>query len=235
MKSPGNGFGRSRTPGMSEGRTRTGFAPVQYVPSLCRKLVATIRPIPTGIRPLSQLENTVREPSNTSPSAGTRTRTVTWQDPSIVARAAGTESGLAFLQKIVSGALPSPPIAEVLGFRLLKVEAGFAVFEFEPAEFHYNPIGVVHGAMAGMLLDSAMGCSVQATLPAGVGYTTLEFKVNMVRPVTTKTGVMRAEGRVIHGGSRVATAEGKLLDRAEKIYAHATTTCLVFPMNAERT
>jgi uncharacterized protein (TIGR00369 family) len=108
------------------------------------------------------------------------------------------------------------------------------VFEFEPAEFHYNPIGVVHGAMAGMLLDSTMGCSVQSTLPAGVGYTTLEFKVNMVRPVTLKTGLMRAEGRVIHVGTRVATAEGKLIDAAGKIYAHATTTCLIFPMSGER-
>lgn len=176
----------------------------------------------------------MREPSNTSPDAETRTRTVTWDDPFITARAVGSESGLSFLLKIVDGALPPPPIAKVLGFRLVKAEEGFAAFEFEPAEFHYNPIGVVHGAMAGMLLDSAMGCGVQTTLPAGVGYTTLEFKVNMVRPVTMKTGLMRAEGRVIHSGSRVATAEGKLLDRAGKIYAHATTTCLVFPMNTER-
>jgi uncharacterized protein (TIGR00369 family) len=146
---------------------------------------------------------------------------------------AGRVGGLEFLQKIVSGELPSPPIAVLLGFRLTKAEKGFAVFEFEPAEFHYNPIGVVHGAMAGMLLDSTMGCSVQTTLPAGVGYTTLEFKVNLVRAVTTKTGPMRAEGRLIHAGSRVATAEGKLIDAAGKIYAHGTTTCLIFPMSGE--
>ena len=164
----------------------------------------------------------------------TRTRTVTWADPMIIAREAGKTSGLEFLGRMTSGELPRPPIAEVLGFRLVKVEKGFAVFEFEPAEFHYNPIGVVHGAMAGMLLDSTMGCSVQSTLPAGMGYTTLEFKVNMVRPVTLKTGLMRAEGRVIHAGARVATAEGKLIDAAGKIYAHATTTCLIFPMSGER-
>jgi uncharacterized protein (TIGR00369 family) len=159
---------------------------------------------------------------------------VTWQDPLINAKQVGRGSGLEFLQKIVDGELPPPPIAELLGFRLTKVESGRAVFEFEPAEFHYNPIGVVHGAMAGMLLDSAMGCSVHTTLPAGVGYTTLEFKVNLVRAVTMKTGLMRAEGKVIHSGSRVAAAEGRLVDAADKIYAHATTTCLIFPMNGER-
>jgi uncharacterized protein (TIGR00369 family) len=175
----------------------------------------------------------VRDPADTT-GAPSRTRTVTWQDPMIVAAQAGKLSGLEFLQKIVSGELPSPPIAMVLGFRLAKVEKGLAVFEFEPAEFHYNPIGVVHGAMAGMLLDSTMGCSVQTTLPAGMAYTTLEFKVNLVRPVTKKTGLMRAEGRLIHAGARVGTAEGKLIDAADKIYAHGTTTCLIFPMSGER-
>lgn len=170
------------------------------------------------------------EPTETGHPGG-RTRTVTWPDPFITAKAAGTASGLELLQKIVSGELPSPPIAEVLGFRLAKVERGFAMFEFEPAEFHYNPIGVVHGGVAGVLLDSAMGCSVQSTLPAGSSYTTLEFKVNLVRAVTMDTGPMRAEGRIVHVGSRMGTAEGRLLDRADKVYAHGTTTCLVFPVS----
>jgi uncharacterized protein (TIGR00369 family) len=152
----------------------------------------------------------------------------------IVASQAGKMSGLEFLGKIVSGELPPPPIAVVLGFRLAKAEKGFAVFEFEPAEFHYNPIGVVHGAMAGMLLDSTMGCSVQTTLPAGMGYTTLEFKVNLVRPITLKAGRMRAEGRLIHAGSRTATAEGRLIDDGDKVYAHGSTTCLIFPIAGER-
>jgi uncharacterized protein (TIGR00369 family) len=165
---------------------------------------------------------------------GGRSRTITWQDPQLTATHAGRISGIEFLQRIVSGEIPSPPIAQVLGFRLAQVEKGFAVFEFEPAEFHYNPIGVVHGAMAGMLLDSAMGCSVQSTLPAGVGYTTLEFKVNLVRAVTMKTGRMRAEGRLVHAGARVGTAEGRLIDDADKVYAHGTTTCLIFPMNSDR-
>jgi uncharacterized protein (TIGR00369 family) len=151
-----------------------------------------------------------------------------------IAREAGKTSGLEFLGRMTGGELPRPPIAEVLDFRLVKAETGFAVFEFEPAEFHYNPIGVVHGAMAGMLLDSAMGCSVQTTLPAGMAYTTLEFKVNLVRAVTMKTGLMRAEGRVIHTGARVATAEGKLIDVAGKIYAHGTTTCLIYPISGDR-
>jgi uncharacterized protein (TIGR00369 family) len=152
----------------------------------------------------------------------------------ISASQAGKTSGMEFLEKVRSGAVPAAPIAELLGFRLTKVEKGFAVFEFEPAEFQYNPIGVVHGAMAGMLLDSTMGCSVQSMLPAGMAYTTLEFKVNLVRAITLKTGLMRAEGRVVNVGSRVGTAEGKLIDAAGKIYAHGTTTCLIFPVSGER-
>lgn len=174
------------------------------------------------------------EASETAPKSAVRVRTATWQDPFISARQVGAESGLEFLGKVARGELPSPPIAQLLDFRLTEVAPGRAVFEFEPAEFHYNPIGVVHGAMAGMLLDSAMGCAVMTTLPAGVGYTTLEFKVNLVRAVTMKTGLMRGEGTTLHIGSRVGTAEGRLVDTAGKIYAHATTTCLIFPMNAER-
>jgi uncharacterized protein (TIGR00369 family) len=163
-----------------------------------------------------------------------RTRTARWQDPSVSAARVGVESGLQLLRKIMAGELPNAPIAELLGFRLTKVEPGHVVFEFEPAEFHYNPIGVVHGGMAGMLLDSAMGCSVHSTLPVGMAYTTLEFKVTLVRAVTAKSGPMRGEGKVIHAGSRMAAAEGRLLDAADKLYAHATTTCLIFPVGGER-
>jgi uncharacterized protein (TIGR00369 family) len=163
-----------------------------------------------------------------------RTRTVSWQDPFVIAKAAGTEAGLVLLRRLIAGEIPQPPIAELLGFRLVQVEPGFAVFEIEPAEYHYNPIGVVHGGVAGTLLDSCMGCAVHSTLPAGVGYTTLEFKVNLVRAVTMNTGLMRAEGRIVHAGARMATAEGKLVDAAGKIYAHGTTTCMIFPMNGER-
>lgn len=161
---------------------------------------------------------------------GSRIRTVAWRDPSISAKQAGGVSGIEFLRRIVSGEIPGPPIAELLGFRLAQVEPGFAVFEFEPAEYHYNPIGVVHGGVAGTLLDSAMGCSVQSTLPANTIYTTLEFKVNLVRSITMNTGPMRAEGRVVHAGKRAGTAEGRLIDRDGKIYAHASTTCMIMPL-----
>lgn len=102
------------------------------------------------------------------------------------------------------------------------------MFACEPAEYHYNPIGTVHGGLASTLLDSAMGCAVHSTLPAGAGYTTLELKVNMLRPIAVSTGRLLCEGRTVHVGGRVATAEGRLTDEAGKLYAHATTTCMLF-------
>ena len=118
-----------------------------------------------------------------------RTRTYSWDDPlDVLSRAAGM-SGLEALQLIAAGELPPPPIAETLGFGPIEVEEGRATFTIEPAEFHYNPIGVVHGGLALALLDSAMGCAVHSTLPAGVAYTTLEVKANFVRPLTSSTGL----------------------------------------------
>jgi uncharacterized protein (TIGR00369 family) len=154
-------------------------------------------------------------------------RTVQWLDPQVVAAPARSMSGLDFLRKIASGDLPSPPIAELLGLRLLSVEPSFAVFEFDPAEFMYNPLGTVHGGIVTTLLDSAMGCAVHSTLPAGVAYTTLELKVNFVRPVFERSGPMRAEGKVVHRGESIATAEGRLLNRDGELFAHATSTLLV--------
>jgi uncharacterized protein (TIGR00369 family) len=137
--------------------------------------------------------------------------------------------GLAFLQALIAGDLPAPPIAETLGFWLVEVETGRAVFAGTPEFRHYNPIGVVHGGFAATLLDSAVGCAVHSTLAKGEAYTTLELKLNLVRPLTDKTGLVRAEGRVLHRGRQMATAEGYLRDGADKLYAHATTTCMVFP------
>ena len=137
--------------------------------------------------------------------------------------------GLAFLQGIVAGTLPSPPISELLGFHLIEVEQGRAVFEGLPEYRHYNPIGTVHGGFAATLLDSALGCAIFSTLAKGEAWTTLELKFNLVRPLTKDTGPVRAEGRVIHRGRTVATSEGDLKDRAGKLYAHATTTCMIFP------
>jgi uncharacterized protein (TIGR00369 family) len=156
-----------------------------------------------------------------------RTLTVSWEDPRPLAAAARGLSGLEFLQKIAAGELPPPPIAALLNFELEELSEGRAVFAVEPKEYHYNPIGVVHGGLAATLLDSAMGCAVQSKLPAGSGYTTLEIKVNFVRAMTSETGRVRCEAKLIHLGGRTATAEGRIEDEAGKLYAHGTTTCLI--------
>jgi uncharacterized protein (TIGR00369 family) len=158
-----------------------------------------------------------------------RTLTVSWDDPMPGAKQAAGISGREYLTAMMEGRIPAPPIAKLLGFHLAEIGEGFAVFECTPGEQHYNPIGVVHGGLACTLLDSAMGCSVHTVLPAGAAYTTLEVKVNLVRAITTTSGLLRAEGRVVHAGKRMATSEGRLLDPAGKLYAHATTTCMVFP------
>ena len=156
-----------------------------------------------------------------------RSLEVTWQDPVELARVARSMAGIEFLRALRDGKLPPPPIAELLGFTLVEVEPGRAVFEVQPGERHYNPIGVVHGGLAMTLLDSAMGCSVQTQMPAGGGYTTLEAKTNLVRAITAETGLLRAIGKVVHVGKRIATAEGRLEDQAGKLYAHSSTTCIV--------
>jgi uncharacterized protein (TIGR00369 family) len=164
----------------------------------------------------------------TDPAA--RTRTVTWADPMAGLVAAAGMSGLDYMRAIQDEKLPAPPIAVTMGFRLSEIAEGRAVFVAEPGEFLYNPIGVVHGGFAMTILDSAMGVAVHTTLAAGERYTTLETKVNFVRPITVKTGAVRCEGVVIHRGGRVATAEGKLFAAdSEKLLAHGTTTCLVIP------
>lgn len=157
-----------------------------------------------------------------------RTRTYSWEDPLLGAQAALTMSGLAYMQKLAAGELPSPPIGITMNFRGMEVSKGQATFYAEPAEFHYNPIGVVHGGFHSTLLDSALGCAVHTTLEQGFGYTTLELHVNMVRALTKEVGTVRAVASVIHVGRQMATAEAKLLDAHDKLYAHATTTCLIF-------
>lgn len=162
-----------------------------------------------------------------------RTRTVTWDDPSIGAQVAPTMSGIEYLRAMAQGELPLPPIMALMGITLDTVEEGRVVFAVEPAEYHYNPIGSVHGGLAATLFDSAMACAIHSTLPAGATYTTLELKVNFLRPLTSATGRVTCEGRVIHVGGRVGTADGRLLDRAGKLYGHATTTCIIFRPAAE--
>ena len=140
--------------------------------------------------------------------------------------------GIDFLQAMIDGKVPQPPMCGTLGFRLAEVGDGFAAFEGLPEFRHYNPIGTVHGGFAATLLDSALGCAVFSTMAKGETWTTLELKFNLVRPIFKDTGPMRAEGRIIHRGRTVATSEGALKDRAGKLYAHATTTCMVFPAKA---
>ena len=156
-----------------------------------------------------------------------RSLTVNWEDP-IAAFAAGKAlAGLDYMKEMIAGRIAPPPIMRLMGFRLTQVGEGLAVFECEPGEQHYNPIGVVHGGLAMTLLDSAMGCCVHTRLPANTGYTTLEAKVNLVRAITAKTGTIRATGKVIHLGGKTATAEARLEDTAGKLYAHGTTTCII--------
>jgi uncharacterized protein (TIGR00369 family) len=138
-------------------------------------------------------------------------------------------SGIEFLRRITTGEVPQPPITKTLGFALVEVAPGFALFTMAPEFRHYNPIGSVHGGVAATLLDSCMSCSIQTHLEKGLGYTTLELKVNMVRPITVKTGPIRAEGRSLYVGRRSATAEGKIIDANGTLLAHGTTTCLIFP------
>jgi uncharacterized protein (TIGR00369 family) len=137
-------------------------------------------------------------------------------------------SGLELLRGWCEGRFPSPPIGRFLNGDLSEVEFGRVVFHGTPGEEHYNPLGIVHGGYVATLLDSCMGCAVHSALPAGQRYTTIEVKVNFVRPLTGATGRVRAEGKVINAGSRIATAEGRLTDGAGKLLAHGTTTCLIF-------
>lgn len=160
-------------------------------------------------------------------AATDRSRTYSWQDPLATAQAGRTLDGIDFLRKIIAGELPQPPIADTLGYRLLEVGEGRAVFGIEPREFHYNPIGMVHGGIACTLLDSALGCAVHTVLPAGTGYTTLEIKVNMLKAIRKDTGFLRAEARLVHAGKSTAVAEARLVDARGTLYAFATTTCMI--------
>jgi uncharacterized protein (TIGR00369 family) len=147
-------------------------------------------------------------------------------DPKLLA----SKSGLAFLQAIVRGEIPDPPITQTLDFYLLEVESGRAVFQGLPALAHYNPISTVHGGWHATLLDSAMACAVQTICEVGRAYTTLEFKIHCVRPLTEKTGPVRAEGKIVASGRRMATSEGRLFDADGKLYSHGTTTCMLFDL-----
>jgi uncharacterized protein (TIGR00369 family) len=136
-------------------------------------------------------------------------------------------SGLDYLRGILSGDFPAAPIAATLNFYPSAFEHGRAVFEGTPERYTYNPLGSVHGGWAATILDSAMGCAVHTTLPAGKGYTTVDLNVSLVRAITDRAGKLRCEANVIHQGGSIVTAEGRVTDAAGTLYAHGHTTCLV--------
>jgi uncharacterized protein (TIGR00369 family) len=137
-------------------------------------------------------------------------------------------SGLEFVRGLVDGTLPLNTIAQTLGYDVTEVESGRVVVTAEPSGHHLNPAGTVHGGLTATLLDSCMGLAIQSTLEKGVGQTTLEFKISLLRPITPETGMIRAEGIVLSRGRRVGTAEGRATDGNGRLLAHGTTTCLIF-------
>ncbi|WP_299958580.1 PaaI family thioesterase [uncultured Modestobacter sp.] len=156
-----------------------------------------------------------------------RTRTFSWGDPMQTATAARSAAGVDVLRAVVTGELPGPPIAATMGFDLVEVDEGRVVFAFEPAEYHYNPIGSVHGGVYATLLDSAAGCAVHSMLPAGVGYTSLDLTVKFLRAITLDTGRVTCEGSVTHLGGRTALAEARLRDAAGRLLATAVSSILI--------
>ncbi len=137
-------------------------------------------------------------------------------------------SGLEYMQQLLSGARPPSGMAQLMSFRLVEVSEGRAVFTVTPDERHYNGIGIAHGGLAATLLDSALGCAINTMMPAGSIFTTLEMKINYVRPMRRETGEVRCEANVLHVGGRVGTAEGRIIDASGKLYAHGTATCMLF-------
>jgi len=160
----------------------------------------------------------------------TRTRTFSWTSPAEHAALLATTGGLELLRGMAAGELPPPPIMSLIDLSGMEVEEGSVTFYLEPQEFHYNPLGTVHGGVISTLLDSAAACSLHSTLPAGVGYTSLDLMTRFIKPVTVDSGVLRCEGAIISRGRRTAVAESHLYDESGKLLAHATSTCLIFDL-----
>src|SRR5882762_6659931 len=156
------------------------------------------------------------------------TQTVAEELPSVRTEARSIMSGLEYMRKIMTGELPPSGMVQLLNLKLVEVSKGRAVFTVQPDERHYNGLGIAHGGLAATLLDSALGCAINAMMPAGKVFTTLEMKINYVRPITRERGELRCEAKMIHVGGRVATAEGRIIDEDGKLYAHGTATCMLF-------
>lgn len=159
-----------------------------------------------------------------------RSRTFSWSDPSVNAAHVGRRSGLALLRAMNDGELPAPPVLEMLGVDGFEVDEGRVTVFLTPQEFHYNPLGTVHGGVLATVLDTATGCAVHSTLPAGAGYTTVDLTTKFLRPVTLASGRLRCEGTVLSRGRRTALAQATVTDAAGRLAAHATSTCLLLDL-----
>ena len=162
-----------------------------------------------------------------------RSRTFSWVNPHPALDVVRRVSGLEYTRMVMRGEASPAPVCELVGFRFTLAEPGMIDLEFEPAEYHYNVVGSVHGGIICILLDSAMSIAVHTMLPADYGFATLQLNTHFVRPIAVRTGPMRCEGRVTHGGTRIATAEGRLVDMSGKLHAHGTATCMTFPLGAD--
>jgi uncharacterized protein (TIGR00369 family) len=156
------------------------------------------------------------------------TRTVKEESSSDKTEARRRMSGLEYMRKLMAGEVSSSGMAQLMNFKLTEVSEGYAVFSIVPDERHYNGLGIAHGGLAATLLDTATGCAINTMMSAGRIFTTLEMKINYVRPLKRETGEVRCEAKVIHVGAQVATAEGRIVDREGRLYAHATATCILF-------
>ena len=160
-----------------------------------------------------------------------RSFSMTWEDPHASAQAGLQMAGLEYMEAVVRGEIGRPPIATLLGMAVVEVEEGRALFALDPTERHYNPIGVVHGGIAATILDSAMGCAVHTTLPAGWSYGTLDLSTRFVRPITSRTGRILCEGVVVHRGKSTATTEGRVwAEDGGKLLAHGSGSALLRPL-----
>lgn len=157
-----------------------------------------------------------------------RRKTVIWQDPKKNTRDVSKISGLDYLKSIKNKTIAPPPVAMLIGYRISNIENGYVVYELDPKEYHYNPFSTVHGGIISTLLDTAMTAAVLSTLTKGINCSTVEIKVNFVRPVTSKCGTLKCEAKPLHIGKNLATVEGKLKDQNGKLYAHGVSTCSIF-------
>ena len=174
---------------------------------------------------------TQTQPSPAAPAVGPRSRSYSWQDPRPGLARLPVTAGIDLMRALEAGELAPPPISATLGFvGFAVVGEGAVTVTLEPGEHHMNPLGTVHGGVIAALLDTAAGCAVHTTLPAGTGYTSLDLQTRFLRPVRAGQGPVRAEGTVLARGSRTATAEARLLDEQDRLLAHATSTCMVFPI-----